>query len=217
MDGQATVWLYDTEPPDRDGATTALQVCAEFGLLDEAFEPLVPSDLPAGADAPMDLHWEGPDATGSVTVRLRWEGYADGEDLDSIVGVSAVADQIVPDDGNDAEGYTGFPAAFVELIRRLALAFDPEVGTSYNTQHFHSSPSPRDVIPEETPIEFDRLPWLGVYSENIVDQFGGLEHVLASPAWRVEELDNGSILVIKTREPWADRGTTHPIDRHLLG
>lgn len=42
------------------------------------------------------------------------------------------------------------------------------------------------------------MPWLTVLSEQLVADFGGYKHVLETPAWRVEELDSGHVLIVLT-------------------
>jgi hypothetical protein len=48
----------------------------------------------------------------------------------------------------------------------------------------------------------------------------GRERILNMPAWRVEELDNGNILIILMREPWGEQRAKYldrqSADRYLL-
>lgn len=108
---------------------------------------------------------------------------------------------------------------FVGLVSDIALAIDPVLVSTTNTEHVgHDYPISKYYIPLETPIESDlqRIPWVGIYSETYIDQFGGRERVLRTPAWMVEELENGSILVVTTEEPWEGYESKLPADRYLL-
>lgn len=60
-----------------------------------------------------------------------------------------------------------------------------------------------DVLPMEHPRveQIERVPWLVVLSEPLVADFGGKERVLQTPAWRVEELDTGHVLIVRTDNP----------------
>lgn len=120
--------------------------------------------------------------------------------------------------GIDESGgaYSGFPARLVELIERLSVALDPVMVSSFKTIHVSTGPKPKAVTPTEVPLDLDRIPWLGVYSTEAIQQFGGRERVLDTPAWRVDGLANGSILVITTRDPWDGYESPLPADRYLL-
>ena len=61
----------------------------------------------------------------------------------------------------------------------------------------------RGLRPMERPIIDDiaRMSWLTVFSEELVEDLGGHDHVLETPAWRVETLESGHIVVIATDNP----------------
>ena len=61
----------------------------------------------------------------------------------------------------------------------------------------------RGLRPMERPIvdDISRMSWLTVFSEELVEDLGGLDHVLETPAWRVETLESGHIVVIATDNP----------------
>jgi hypothetical protein len=79
---------------------------------------------------------------------------------------------------------------------------------------------PETFYPINRLTDIERLPWLGVYADPLIEQFGGQERVLNTPAWKVEELDNGSILIVLMREPWGEQRAKYldrqPADRYLL-
>lgn len=119
-------------------------------------------------------------------------------------------------DPNGQKEDTSFRTEFLDLIKRVSVELSPLLVSSFTTAHVEGSVPPKRVMPETTPIELDRIPWLGIYSEPLIDQFGGRERVLDTPAWHVEELSNNSILIITTKEPWANYTTKQPADRYLL-
>lgn len=93
---------------------------------------------------------------------------------------------------------SGFIGALVSLVREISETVDP----LYVCQ-FDSAGLPGEVFPTTKPIssDLDRIPWIGVYSNSVIDELGGREHVLNTPAWNVEELATGSILIVKTDHP----------------
>lgn len=216
MEGTATLTFRDTELPTGNFVERVLETSAAYDFLTEEYEPL-DSALPEPNEKNnVTLYWDKPDDDSVVQVRYTFdEPDRDGSGVDSILSLRTSASGLVPSGDAESE-YTGFPATLIDLVRELAVEFDPSYVTTYNSQHWRDGPSPKAVLPEAVPIEFERLPWLGVYSERLVEQFGGRAHVLETPAWAVEELDTGAALVIKTRRPWADGWSDHPVDRHLL-
>lgn len=67
----------------------------------------------------------------------------------------------------------------------------------------HGAGSYRGVRPLERPIvdNISKMNWLTVFSEPLISELGGRERVLNTPAWRVEELDSGHIMIVKTDNP----------------
>ncbi len=119
--------------------------------------------------------------------------------------------------GTDEHGdqYEGYTATFVDLIRRLSIALEPDyVSVGHPVKDVR--PSPLEIMPTEGVFEIERLPWLSVYSPSLIDQFAWTDRISASPAWKVDQLDTGAVLLIKTQEPWADVSRDHPLDKHLL-
>lgn len=109
-----------------------------------------------------------------------------------------------------------FVDAITDLVCSLAVSNDPEYVAAHDPVATDSDP----VIPTTRPIvnDIDRLPVLGIYSRDMVETLGGREWVLETPAWRVEELDNGQILVITDEPPWGyDAGTAKATEYLLEG
>jgi len=191
-----------------------LSVCAEMGLTEQVndSESLTPDGASISEKGYITVHSD------SKAIRLRFRLDDWGELTDAILSVSVDATRLVEIDPESAEKYTGPARVFVELIRRLAVEIDPYYVSTSNRAIMNGeiAPTPKAVLPFETPMELERVPWLGVYSEPLIERFGGQERVLNTPAWMVEELENESILIITTRIPWEDYGSKHPADRYLL-
>ena len=107
-----------------------------------------------------------------------------------------------------------FVDTVIDLVCSLAVSNDPEYVAAHDPVATDSDP----VIPTTRPIvnDIDRLPVLGIYSWDIVETLGGRERVLETPAWRVEELDNGQILVITDEPPWGYGAGTATATEYLL-
>lgn len=104
----------------------------------------------------------------------------------------------------------------IGLVCSLAVSNDPEYVAAHNPVSTGSDP----VIPTTRPIldDIDRLPALGIYSRDMVETLGGRDRVLETPAWRVEELDNGQTLIITDEPPWySGTGTTSATEFLLSG
>ncbi|WP_336330691.1 hypothetical protein [Haloarcula sp. CGMCC 1.2071] len=191
-----------------------LSVCADIGLTEHVndSDPLTPDNASISEKGYITVHSD------SKAIRLRfrlddWDGLTD-----AILSVSVDATRLVEIDPESAEKYTGPARVFVELIRQLAVELNPYYVSTSNRAIMNGeiAPTPKAVLPFETPITLERLPWLGIYSEPLIERFGGRQRVLDTPAWMVEELENGSILIVTTRIPWEDYGHKHPADRYLL-
>lgn len=58
--------------------------------------------------------------------------------------------------------------------------------------------------PSGQPISdtISELGWITVISEHNLEQFGGREHVLATPAWRLDELESGHVMLVLGENPF---------------
>lgn len=120
-------------------------------------------------------------------------------------------DWLEPSNWENTEEYEQFFDDCIELICRLATGFSADyvpVCTRVNRT---------EVLPLEPPLadHIDKIPPIGVYSESLLQEFGGLVGLFkeprweaSSPPWRVGELDDGSLLVITHPKPWTDGGWT---------
>lgn len=90
--------------------------------------------------------------------------------------------------------------ALLELIEAITRSIDPV----YAWGMVLRGPSPDEGLrPSERPISesIERLSWITVFSDSLVEDFGGRERVLRTPAWRVEELDTGHVMIVRTDNP----------------
>lgn len=216
MEGSVFVTFCSTDPPEvAEVVQSALNVCADHGLSkDYASETPVDPDEASLNESGNIVLYSGKNGMRFMFGQDQWQ-----EPAGPILNITVEGELISPDDTDTDSEYRGFTRTFVELIRDLAVEIDPVLVSTFNTHHDGEiAPSPETVIPLETPIESDleRIPWLGIYSDSSLQQFGGRDRVLDTPAWKVEELDNGSILIITTKVPWEDYTTKQPVDRYLL-
>jgi len=215
QEGSVSARFYsDERETEAEVIRKTLSVCAEMGLTEHAndSEPLTPDDTTISEKGYITVHSD------KKAIGLRFRGDDWSGLTDAILSVSVDATRLVEIDPDLTREYTGPARVLVELIRRLAVELDPYYISTFNRAIMNGeiAPTPKAVLPFETPIELERLPWLGVYSESPIERFGGPERVLDTPAWMVEELENGSILIVTTRIPWEDYGSKHPADRYLL-
>lgn len=71
--------------------------------------------------------------------------------------------------------------------------------------------------PSDRPIRdtIEHLGWVTIMSDRVVDQFGGREHVLETPAWRTKEFDTGHVLLVLSDDPF-DPDPELACKEHLL-
>lgn len=99
---------------------------------------------------------------------------------------------------------------YTSFIRLLAETFDPlyAFGGIERDQNINQLFPPLEQLKRG---EVNRLFWLNVFSSTAIDQLGR-DHILSAPAWDVEELENGRIMVVISDNPvhpseaWQDAG-----------
>lgn len=101
---------------------------------------------------------------------------------------------VTPDDHRTRESAQNRIDHVVKAITKLTTAFDPEFAYCDTLDVLEH------VFPEERPIvdQIERIPWATVLSGQLVEEFGGYERVLATPAWQVDELESGHVLIVRT-------------------
>ncbi|PSQ28621.1 hypothetical protein BRD03_02730 [Halobacteriales archaeon QS_9_68_17] len=106
--------------------------------------------------------------------------------------------------------------SITDLVGGLAEVVEPEY--VYGVLLVGMNPH-RGLKPTGRPISenVERLPWISVLSDTIIEDFGGRKRVLDTPAWRVEELETGHVMIVKTNNPIdPTEGPSVSIDRYLL-
>jgi len=207
---QAVFVFYSTESRrSEEFVRQTLAVCEsvdgfKFGSPGETVDP---ADISLDQNSTVELSWQG--GAGDVSITFTYKPRPE-----SFLEVFTRREMLLPE-GGEGE-YEGLTGAVMELVRALAIEHNPYYVMSPDLEKIMGT-DPADVTPMKGEFELERIPWFGVYSSSLIEDLGGREHVLETPAWRVEELDTGSILIIRTRTPWADLGRDHPVNRHLLG
>jgi len=106
--------------------------------------------------------------------------------------------------------------AVLKLVKNLVVLTTPE----YAWSMLRVGPSPHEGLrPTDRPISenIDQFGWLTVLDDSLIEAFGGREHIRAAPAWSVEELESGHMMIVRTDNP-ADP-TFEPsgsLETHLL-
>lgn len=106
--------------------------------------------------------------------------------------------------------------SITDLVGGLAEVVEPEY--VYGMLLVGTKPH-RGLKPTGRPISenVERLSWISVLSDPIIEDFGGRERVLDTPAWRVEELETGHVMIVKTNNPIdPTEGPSVSVDRYLL-
>lgn len=106
---------------------------------------------------------------------------------------------------------------FVTFVRLLSETFDP----LYAFGGIERSESPEQLLPPLDQLKcgkVKRLFWLNTFSPATVERLGR-DRVLSAPAWKVEELNDGRVLLVVSNnpvhpsEPWDTAGKR--VSKHL--
>jgi len=90
--------------------------------------------------------------------------------------------------------------ALLSLIKEFVRVTNPEYVWSMQV----AGPQPdKGLRPMDRPISehLDRLGWVTVLSESLLTDFGGKNHVLNTPAWKVETLETEHVILVKSDNP----------------
>lgn len=93
----------------------------------------------------------------------------------------------------------------VEAIFELICKISTELNAAY-TAMVHTEKRSMEVVPEDRPIPeaVETPPRLGVYAEDVLAGFGGVEGLFDHDPWYVAELEDGHTLVIESESTWGD-------------
>lgn len=118
---------------------------------------------------------------------------------------------ISPDQFEDAELHEKWLNTVVNTLSSLSIALNSEYAP------IHITGKEGKPIPESKPLwqSVNELPEIGVYSQGFIENLGGLESAFDDP-WYVAHLTDGSVLVIRDDEPWADEGWTPPREAEYI-
>jgi len=219
-EGTATVHFFDDiAPSDTELLRAVGSVCHELGFRTTNDEPVSEDRPERDEQGWIQLRWNDEDIPSAGRVGFTFgTGGIEGDDVANYMGIRTRIAQITTE--TDSGDYTGFPETFVRLIRRLSCELNPVYVSTHSTMMARDGLLPQTFYPINRLTDIERLPWLGVYADPLIEQFGGRERVLNTPAWKVEKLDNGSILIILMREPWGEQRAKYldrqPADRYLL-
>ncbi|WP_276302696.1 hypothetical protein [Halorussus lipolyticus] len=194
----SSLGVYTKKHPS-DVVDISLQAFAAAGFETERRTEKFDQDIPS-----MNI----PHKDKNFNISLNLEG-----DLDPHEPVLTMSfkDWLDPSNWENTKGYSKFFDICIELVCRLATGFSADyvpVCTRVNRA---------EVLPLEPPLadHIDQIPQIGVYSQSLIDEFGGLAGLFeeprweaSRPPWRVGELDDGSLLVITHPKPWTDGGWT---------
>ena len=86
--------------------------------------------------------------------------------------------------------------AFLNLTKNLVAALDVTFAKGECGLEV-SLPSKRPILDN-----LESLPWLTVFSKKMVEELGGYERVLNTPAWRVEKLASSHVLLVRGDNPF---------------
>lgn len=105
----------------------------------------------------------------------------------------------------------------LEVTRKTVHIVKPE----YVWGALMVGPNPyQGLQPSERPISenIQRVPWILALSESVIEDLGGRDHVLETPAWRVEPLSTGHIIIVKTNNPTdpTEKPPVEAVENHLL-
>lgn len=214
MQGIVTAAFFDADPPESTRVVdSTVSVCRDLGFSNG--EPVTSAtEEPTEGVTNVEFSYPSESGYGSKTLYANVDSQHSGIS-DPFLDLGVAAEYLgLPDDRPDE--YKGFTRAFVRLVRTLAVRFDPTYVVVFQSPQAGRGPSPQEVLPENESFELDRLPWLSIYSESLLERFDWDERVMNAPAWKVERFDTGGVMIIKTKEPLADVSRDHPLDRYLL-
>jgi hypothetical protein len=103
---------------------------------------------------------------------------------------------------------------FVDIVAELMLIVKPE----YAWGMFIPSEYEDQFRPADRPIQehVDQFSWITIIGPSLIDGFGGRDYILEAPAARVDELETGHIMLVKT-ERFFDHDTRETaLEEYLL-
>lgn len=98
-----------------------------------------------------------------------------------------------------------------ELVCQLASALNVEYAPVFVTPGVSVRPETAQITDS-----VDDIPYIGVYTQEILDNLGGVDGLGTPSPWYTAELDDGRIVVIPSAEPWTEGGWEPPTTADFL-
>ncbi|MDS0261032.1 hypothetical protein NDI56_16655 [Haloarcula sp. S1CR25-12] len=197
-DGEVILGLYEPAPSEHlvDSTINAFEI-AGFDVTE------VEETVSEGY-----VTFEVPYENWTILVDIKMDGTTGPDEPAVHMGLG---EKIYPSVWNDAAAYHRAMSVLFELVCRLATKLD----AAY-TPVFDSEGRSMSVVPRDRPIgdAVESPPILGVYSDDVLAQFGGLNAMFDSPPWYTAELSGGKTVVVESEEPWG--GWRPPTDAEFI-
>ncbi|ACV12201.1 conserved hypothetical protein [Halorhabdus utahensis DSM 12940] len=205
VDG-SLIALFYTSARDAEIFERALNVCKTIGFdLDDTSEPFPP---PSGEHAravqvPVD-GW---------SVTFRFDLNPDRAVKEPSLTIGGFTDSIDPGSVESLETYCTRMDILFELLCRLAIRLETEYMVMADTEG-----RPNAVTPTGRPISdhVQRPPSFGVYSPEVLAEFGDVDNLFDAEPWYVAELEDGRTVVIESASPWNESGWEPPTDTDYI-
>lgn len=152
----------------------------------------------------IDLRYKG----GSFTLSFNT---ADDRPPDEPLLNIGCGQKIYPSELYDSVDYPGLMDGILELFCRLATTLEADYAPLFDSEG-------RAAVPEGRPIgeSVEEIPPMGIYSQTVLEQFGGVEAMFETSPWYTADLDGGLTLVIESEEPWQNGGWRPPTEAPYL-
>lgn len=152
-------------------------------------------------------------------VRVRHKGYLfnfsfgtneDRPPNEPALGVGC-GQMVYPSELYDSAEYPDLMDGILELFCRLATTLKADYAPLFDSEG-------RAAVPEGRPIgeAVEELPPMGIYSEAVLEQFGGVDAMFETSPWYTADLNGELTLVIESEEPWQDGGWRPPTEAPYL-
>ncbi|WP_306054758.1 hypothetical protein [Natronococcus wangiae] len=118
---------------------------------------------------------------------------------------------IKPAQATDEQAFRDRMDAVFELLCRLSATVDVDYAPLF-------CPEDRRAIPNGRPIgeTVEELPRIGVYDQEVIDQFGGLDAMFDPPPRYTATLDRDKTVIVETEQPWDQVNWRPPTDADFL-
>jgi|APHM01.1.fsa_nt_gi hypothetical protein len=120
---------------------------------------------------------------------------------DPVLVLSGFADWVYPSGPWDAETRRVRMDALFELLCRLATAFEPDYLPLFDTETDGSGVVPTD---DSIPDSIRSPPPLGVFSNQVLSDLGGVDRFFEAEPWYVATLDGEQTLLVSAESPWTN-------------